>query len=249
MGGQKKIPLSPFWLWLCLLKIRTQWHIPACGYWDVYVPSYCLHWIQCKPPPLYPPRPPTPSFECSFKNSQKDFPKLTLMDVLHLMSVQTDRISGEQRVWYSNFVWSKKTVRAYRRQRLCMCATCGGRCQSDLVWLLSMCFFGLLSSLHLHCLAPLRENLATTTAADCRKPKQPYDALHSVTVDYVKYRGCPQFIGMMMYRLVFLKGITVYLGRENDGMTHCRLIWLADQKMQAEVGYPLSIVFQWDLAT
>ena len=77
-----------------------------------------------------------------------------------------------------------------------------------------MCFFVLLSALHHHCLAPLRDNLATTTAADCWKSKQPNDALRSMTVHYVRYRGCTQFIGMTMYRLVSLKGITVYLGRE-----------------------------------
>lgn len=37
-----------------------------------------------------------------------------------------------------------------------------------------------------------------------------------------------QFIKMMLYRLVFLKGFTMHLGRENDSTTHCRLMWLAD---------------------
>lgn len=69
----------------------------------------------------------------------------------------------------------------------------------------------------------VQENLATTTIADCRNPKQPYDAQHSVTVDYqiyIKYRECTQFRGMMVYRLVFLKGIVVHLGKENDSMAH-----------------------------
>lgn len=193
----------------CVLSITLSpvaiTHITVTGTW------VCLAILLCTGDSA---NPTLASFECSSKNFKKDFPKLKLVDILHLVSIQTDRLSGGRRIRYSNFTWSEKTVRAYRRAKLCVCATCGGRCWSDLVWLLSVCFFGLLSSLRPHCFAPLRENLATTTAADCRKPKQPYDALRSVTVDYVKYRGCAQFIGMMMYRLVFLKGITVYLGRE-----------------------------------
>lgn len=159
------------------------------------------------------------------------------------------RISGEHRV---RCVTSRDVSKQWGHTRGKDCA-CAPRVEADakVTWIgfWACGFSALLSSLRPHCLAPLRENLATTTAADCRKPEQPYDALRSASVDYVKYRGCAQFIGMMMYRLVFLKGITVYLGRENNGMTHCRLIWLADQKIQAEVGHPLSIVFQWDLAT
>jgi len=44
------------------------------------------------------------SFECSFKNSQKDFLTLKLMDVSHVMSIQTDGISGEQCIRYGNFM-------------------------------------------------------------------------------------------------------------------------------------------------
>lgn len=118
--------------------------------------------------------------------------------------------------------WSEKVVGAQRRRRLC--TMYWGRCWNDLIWQRvwelggagghAICFW--LSVFYLPVF--VQENLAITTIADCRNPKETYDAQRSVTVDYIKYRECTQFRGMMVYRLVFLKGIAVHLGKKNASM-------------------------------
>lgn len=112
LGGQKKVPLSPFWAVIVPSKNQTREaaFVPACGYWDVDVHCHsCFSWRQCRPTPHI--------FEWSFKGSQKDFPKLKLWTGCPprwgMFLVRT--------ACGAETAWSEKTGRTQRRQSPCMC--------------------------------------------------------------------------------------------------------------------------------
>lgn len=148
---------------------------------------------------------------------------LSFGDILHLMSVQ------DEAAWcvlcrYSGFGWAEKMVKAQRRRRLC-----APHVEADAEGTWSECvlfsFFLFSFFWSVFCLTSgelgyhNRNRLQESPAAiwcpvlsDCRLWQ--IERMRSIK--------------MMLYRLVFLKGITVHLGRENDSTTHCRLMWLED---------------------
>lgn len=135
-------------------------------------------------------KPPVTSFEHSFKNSQKHLPELKLMDTWHLVSVQAEATCSIPHsvqefcmIWKNSRSTEEKTVHYVLRYMLKWLDLAGGVGAGGgeggaCCLLLAVCFLPVF----------VQENLAITTIADCRNPKEPYDAQRSVTVDYIKYR-------------------------------------------------------------